>query len=94
MHMSSPRPVAHLELHTGHHARASVFYAKLLCWRRELIEAGSYLALGLGGDFGDGIVECGTVRPLWLPSVQVDQIEESTERARQLGELAIWQPKP
>jgi predicted enzyme related to lactoylglutathione lyase len=95
MHMSSPRPVVHLELRTGDHARASAFYAKLLCWRQQLIEAGSgsYLA-------------------------QVDQIEESTERARQLGasvllapregptgwrsvisarhcgELAIWQPKP
>ena len=73
MHMSSPRPVVHLELHTGDHARASAFYAKLLCWRQELIEAGSgsYLALGLGGGFGGGIVECGTVRPLWLPYVQM-----------------------
>ena len=72
MHMSSPRPVVHLELHTGDHARASAFYAKLLCWRQELIEAGSesYLALALGGGFGGGIVECGTVRPLWLPYVQ------------------------
>jgi predicted enzyme related to lactoylglutathione lyase len=35
MHMSSPRPVVHLELHTGDHARASVFYAELLCWRQE-----------------------------------------------------------
>src|SRR5260221_349587 len=39
MHMSSPRPVVHLELHTGDQARASAFYAKLLCWRRQLIEA-------------------------------------------------------
>jgi predicted enzyme related to lactoylglutathione lyase len=51
MHQSSPRPVVHLELHTGDQARASAFYAKLLCWRPELIEAGSgsYLALELGG---------------------------------------------
>jgi hypothetical protein len=62
MHPSSPRPVVHLELHTGDQARASAFYAKLLCWRRQLIEAGrdSYLALELGGGFGGGIVECGT----------------------------------
>ena len=95
MHMSSPRPVVHLELHTGDHARASAFYAKLLCWRQELIEAGSgsYLALGLGGGFGGGIVECGTVRPLWLPYVQVDQIEESTERARQLGASVLLAPR-
>jgi predicted enzyme related to lactoylglutathione lyase len=79
MHMSSPRPVVHLELHTGDHARASALYAKLLCWRQELIEAGSgsYLALGLGGGFGGGIVECGSVIA-----------------APQCGELAIWQPKP
>lgn len=95
MHMSSPRPVVHLELHTGDHARASAFYAKLLCWRQELIEAGSgsYLSLGLGGGFGGGIVECGTVRPLWLPYVQVDQIEESTERARQLGASVLLAPR-
>ena len=95
MHMSSPRPVVHLELHTGDHARASAFYAKLLCWRQELIEAGSgsYLALGPGGGFGGGIVECGTVCPLWLPYVQVDQIEESTERARQLRASVLLAPR-
>jgi predicted enzyme related to lactoylglutathione lyase len=72
MHTPSPRPVVHLELHTGDQARASVFYAELLCWRRPLIEAGggSYLALDLGGGFGGGIVECGTARPLWLPYVR------------------------
>ena len=49
--------------------------------------SGSYLTLGPGGGFGGGIVECGTVRPLWLPYVQVIS-------APQCGELAIWQPKP
>ena len=100
MHMSSPRPVVHLELHTGDQARASAFYASLLGWRRQLIEAGH-----------------GSYRPLWLPYVQVDQLQASTEHARQLGasvllapregpagwrsvisapqcgELALWQPK-
>ena len=92
--MSSPRPVVHLELRTGDHARASAFHAKLLCWRQELIEAGSgsYLALGLGGGFGGGI-ECGTARPLWLSYVQVDQIEESTGRARQLGASVLLAPR-
>ena len=54
MNMSSPSPAVHLELHAGDPARASAFYAKLLCWRQELIEVGSrsYLALGLGGGFG------------------------------------------
>ena len=95
MHMSSPRPVVHLELHTGDHARASAFYAKLLCWRQELTEAGSgsCLALGLGGGFGGGIAGYGTVRPLWLPCVQAGQIKESTERARQLGASVLLAPR-
>ena len=77
MHMFSPRPVVHLELHTGDRARASAFYANLLGWHRQPIEpgCGSYLALDLGEGFGGGIVECGTARPLWLPYVQVDQLQ-------------------
>ena len=95
MRPSSPRPVVHLELHTGDQARASAFYAKLLCWRLELIEAGSgsYLTLELGGGFGGGIVECGTARPLWLPYVEVGQVEESTEHARQLGASVLLAPR-
>jgi hypothetical protein len=93
--MSSPRPVVHLELHTGDQARLSAFYAKLLSWRRQPINArsGSYLALELGERFGGGIVESATARPLWLPYVEVDQIGESTEHARQLGASVLVAPR-
>ncbi|HKB29887.1 MAG TPA: hypothetical protein VKD26_03545 [Streptosporangiaceae bacterium] len=95
MRMFSPRPVVHLELHTGDQARASAFYAKLLRWRPRLIEAGSgsYLALDLGRGFGGGIVECAAARPLWLPYVEVGQIEESTEHARRLGASVLLAPR-
>jgi len=95
MSPSDPRPVVHLELHTGDQARASAFYARLLRWRPELVRAasGSYLALDLGGGFGGGIVECGTRRPLWLPYVEVDQVEEFTEHARQLGAAVLLEPR-
>ena len=95
MTLSDPRPVVHLELHTGNQARASAFYARLLRWRPELIRvaSGSYLALELGGAFGGGIVECGTRRPLWLPYVEVDRLEEVTERARQLGAAVLLEPR-
>ena len=90
-----PRPVVHLELHTGDQAAASAFYARLLRWRPELVEArcGSYLALELGCGLGGGIVECATERPLWLPYVEVDQIDEQTERARQLGARVLLEPR-
>jgi predicted enzyme related to lactoylglutathione lyase len=94
MNATAPRPVVHLELHTGHQARASAFYAQLLCWRPELIRtaSASYLALELGRGFGGGIVECGTRRPRWLPYVEVERVEELTELARRLGAAVLLEP--
>ena len=79
-----PHPVVHLELHTGDREGASAFYADLLRWRTERIDAGcaSYHALGLGGAFGGGIVQCPTRRPVWLPYVEVDRVDEVTDRRR------------
>jgi predicted enzyme related to lactoylglutathione lyase len=85
---ADPRPVVHLELHTPEAPSASAFYARLLGWRPERVRTacGSYLALGLGDDeVGGGIVECPTERALWLPYVEVDRIDEATDRARRLG---------
>ena len=88
-------PVVHLELHTGDLARASAFYSRLLRWRPERIDAGcgSYHALELGGGFGGGIVECGTRRPLWLPYVEVDRVDEVTDRAGRLGASVLLEPR-
>src|SRR5256885_16931393 len=96
MNHSGPRSVVHLELHTPNQSAASAFYATLLRWRPELIDAqcGSYLALELGGALGGGIVECDTTRPLWLPYVEVDPIDEQTERAPPLGaRVPLEQPQ-
>ena len=95
MTSSQPNPVVHLELHTGDLSRASAFYTRLLRWRPERIDVGSrsYLALELGSGFGGGIVECGTRRALWLPYVEVDQVDEFTERARQLGAAVLLEPR-
>jgi uncharacterized protein len=85
---TTPNPVVHLELHTGDLPRACAFYARLCGWHSEWINAacGSYLALAqLGAGVGGGIVECETTRALWLPYVEVAQIGEATERARELG---------
>ena len=92
---SGLRPVVHLELHTPDQSAASAFYATLLRWRPELIDThcGSYLALELGVGIGGGIVECGTQRALWLPYVEVDEIDKQTERARQVGAHVLLEPQ-
>jgi predicted enzyme related to lactoylglutathione lyase len=88
-------PVVHLELHTPDLGEASGFYSELLRWRPERVEteSGSYLALGLGGVFGGGIVECGTPRPLWLPYVEVAEIRCATDRASELGARVLLAPR-
>ena len=90
-----PRRLVHLELHTGHRARASAFYSQLLRWRPERIvaQSGTYLALDFGGVVGGGIVECGVPRPLWLPYVEVDNVHELTEQARRLGASVLLEPR-
>jgi uncharacterized protein len=90
-----PRPVVHLELHSPDRVRASAFYAKLLYWRPEVVRAaaGSYLALDTSSHLGGGIVECCTRRPLWLPYVEVDRVDRSTERARELGAVVLLHPR-
>jgi predicted enzyme related to lactoylglutathione lyase len=92
---SRPHPVVHLELHTGDLPRASAFYAQLLRWRPERIDAGcgSYLTLALGGGLRAGIVECATPRPVWLPYVEVDRVDEVTDRAGQLGASVLLAPR-
>jgi predicted enzyme related to lactoylglutathione lyase len=95
MTRAAPKPVVHLELHTGNLERARAFYAQLCGWREERIDApcGSYLALELGGGLGGGIVECDTGRPLWLPYVEVAEIAAATERARRFGAAVLLEPR-
>jgi predicted enzyme related to lactoylglutathione lyase len=90
-----PGRIVHLELHTGDRPRASAFYAELLDWREERIVAGGgcYHALGLGGRLGGGIVECGTRRPVWLPYVEVEHLDEVTDRACRLGASMLLEPR-
>jgi predicted enzyme related to lactoylglutathione lyase len=87
-------PLVHLELHTADRQRAGAIYAELCGWKPEQIEtrSGSYVALELGS-CGGGIVECGARRPLWLPYVEVDRIDDATDRARRLGARVLLAPR-
>jgi len=85
-------PLVHLELHTGDGAGARSLYAELLGWRATTV-AGSYLALDLGPEVGGGIVECSTDGPVWLPYVEVDDVDACTSKARRLGARVLLEPR-
>jgi predicted enzyme related to lactoylglutathione lyase len=87
--------VVHLELHTGDLAQAREFYAEVCGWGPERIDNqhGSYLALELGARLTGGIVECPIERPLWLPYVEVAEIDQATDHARSLGASVLLHPR-
>ena len=89
------KPVVHLELHTADLPGARAFYTGVCGWRPEQITvaSGSYLALQMGAGLGGGIVECPARRPLWLPYVEVEDVGEATERARELGAQVALGPR-
>jgi hypothetical protein len=88
-------PLVHLELHTDNLARACAFYTRLLGWRAETIRAGdcSYLALAFGGALEAGIVEGDADGAMWLPYVEVADVETSTALARSLGAEVVLAPR-
>jgi len=90
-----PTPVIHLELHTGDALRALEFYAEVCGWRSESVEAAghSYRTLEMGNGLGGGVVECATRRPVWLPYVQVREVDEATRRAQELGAAVLLDPR-
>jgi len=84
-----------LELHTHDLPGASTFYRELLGWRTERLEcrSGTYHGLALGGALDGGIVECSVRRPIWLPYVEVKEIEATTELGRALGATVLLEPR-
>ena len=92
---AASKRVVHLELRTGNLPRACAFYTRLLGWRAETVDlaSASYLALELGAAIGGGVVEHDATGALWLPYVEVDDVGETTERARRLGASVVLEPR-
>jgi uncharacterized protein len=95
LHFLMMHPVVHLELHTGNLARACSFYSRVCGWRVEQLEVGDrrYQALDWGGRLEGGIVECATSRALWIPYVEIPQIDDATELARRFGARVLLEPR-
>ncbi len=95
MNAQSVDPVVHLELSTGNLPRACSFYTRLFGWRAQTIHvgSGSYLGLELGDRIEGGVVERESDSALWLPYVQVADVNRSTELGRMLGASVQLEPR-
>jgi len=89
-----PNPIVHVELATTDVDKAKTFYGKLFDWKlqdEDMGPGGTYTMIGVGGGTGGGMMK----HPMpgqpstWLAYVQVDDIKESTQKAKSLGAQVI-----
>jgi uncharacterized protein len=86
-------PFVHVELNTTDLPKAKAFYTKLFGWKLEdmPMPEGSYTLINVGEGTGGGMMK----HPMpgapstWLAYVLVDDIKESTQKAKSLGATVI-----
>jgi uncharacterized protein len=83
-------PFVHVELNTSDLARAKEFYGKLFAWKLQdmpMPGGDSYTMIDPEGGTGGGMMK--SKQPgapsFWLSYVDVDDIQASTKRAKELG---------
>src|SRR3954463_3842461 len=88
-------PVVHLELHSPDRDAASDLYSELCDWRSPAVGSSGcgYTGFSLGPDLGGGIVECGTDRAIWLPYVEVADVEATGGGAGGRGAGVLRDPR-
>ena len=89
-----PNPFVHIELNTQDLGKAKSFYSSLFDWKLEDVpkgEAGSYTSIGVGQGTGGGMMQhpMPGEPSMWLPYVEVNDIEATTAKARELGAAVI-----
>jgi uncharacterized protein len=83
-------PFVHAELNTTDLGKAKAFYGRLFEWKLEdttMPEIGTYTFVGVGDGTGGGMMTqmIPGAGSAWTPYVAVDDVEQSTKRAKDLG---------
>jgi predicted enzyme related to lactoylglutathione lyase len=80
-------PFVHIDLQTNDPERAKAFYGKLLDWELQPMPEMDYTMINVGEGTGGGIGKghAPDVPPQWLPFIQVGDVAETTQKARELG---------
>jgi uncharacterized protein len=82
-------PFTHIELNSTDLGKSKGFYGELFAWELEDIEMeeGPYTMIEVGDGTGGGMMQqpIPGAPSVWIPYVDVDDIETMTEKARSLG---------
>lgn len=87
------REIVHLELHTPDLAGASAYYRRLLGWAPETVVTRCRPYVSIDAGLSAGIVGCGAQLPVWIPYVEVDDVDVATDRAVSLGATTVLAPR-
>lgn len=92
-------PFVHIELNATDVGSARDFYAHLFGWTmadQDMGEGMTYTMIQVGDGTGGGIMKhpMDGAPAMWLPYVLVDDIQASTDKARELGAHVIREPMP
>ncbi len=86
-------PFVHVELNTTDVDKAKAFYGKLFDWSLQdmpMGDGGTYTMIGVGEGTGGGLMKHPMGGPsIWLPYMDVADIQASTAKARELGGTII-----
>ncbi|MDB5033133.1 MAG: Glyoxalase/bleomycin resistance protein/dioxygenase [Chlorobi bacterium] len=88
-------PFVYVQLHTQQPEAAKKFYGDLFDWNFDDLSTafGTYTEVLVGEGIGGGIMKGGANAPThWLPFVDVNDVAQSTDRARALGATVIVEP--
>jgi len=82
-------PFVHIELNTADVAKAKAFYGQLFDWKLEDFPAGEmpYTMIRVGSGTGGGMMKnpMPGAPSVWIPYIEVPDIETVTEKAKALG---------
>jgi uncharacterized protein len=91
-----PNPFVHIELQTDNPTKAREFYAKVFDWKFEEapFPGGTYTMIKAGEGPGGGLMQKQNAGApsAWLSFVQVESVEKSAQKARELGAKILVEP--
>lgn len=85
--------MVHLELHTPDLADARAFLREVLGWCADERPTATVPYVSVDVGMSGGLVQCGTSTAMWLPYVEVADVDAATDRARSLGAGTVLAPR-